>query len=57
MVSGLGLTYGAIDLIEDEQDVFWFLECNPNGQWAWIEQRTQLPIASAIVDWLSVDRR
>lgn len=57
MVSDLGLTYGAIDLIEDEQGVFWFLECNPNGQWAWIEQRTQLPIASAIVDWLSVDRR
>lgn len=57
MVRDLGLVYGAIDLIEDEHNAFWFLECNPNGQWAWIEQRTELPLADAIVDWLEVDRR
>jgi len=30
-----------------------FLEINPNGQWAWIENETGLPIASAIADALT----
>jgi len=46
------LRFGAIDLVFDVDGVFWFLECNPNGQWAWIENRTGLPIAAAIVDEL-----
>ena len=49
IVKRLGLRYGAIDLVLDESGEFWFLECNPNGQWAWVENRTGLPIASAIV--------
>lgn len=48
----LGLRYAAIDLVEDLNGEIWFLEANPNGQWAWIEQRTGLPIAAAIVDAL-----
>jgi glutathione synthase/RimK-type ligase-like ATP-grasp enzyme len=50
IVARLGLRYGAIDLVLDRRGQFWFLECNPNGQWAWIENRTALPIAAAIVD-------
>ncbi len=46
------LRFGAIDLVLDDEGQFWFLECNPNGQWAWIENRTGMPIASAIVDEL-----
>ena len=42
------LRFGAIDMVRDQHDEFWFLECNPNGQWAWIENRTGLPIADAI---------
>jgi glutathione synthase/RimK-type ligase-like ATP-grasp enzyme len=49
----LGLRYAAIDLIEDQAGDFWFLEANPNGQWGWIEMRTGLPIASALVDALT----
>lgn len=49
IVKRLGLRYGAIDLVLDPSGKFWFLECNPNGQWAWIEHRTKLPIAAAIV--------
>ncbi len=49
IVGRLGLRYGAIDLVLDTFGKFWFLECNPNGQWAWIENRTSLPIAAAIV--------
>lgn len=48
----LDLRYGAIDLIADQDGRYWFLEINPNGQWAWIERRTGLPLSSAIVDEL-----
>lgn len=52
LVRALDLRFGAIDLIRDKEGEFWFLECNPNGQWAWIENRTALPITAAIVDEL-----
>lgn len=53
----LDLRFGAIDLICDRMGGYWFLEINPNGQWAWIENRTGLPIASAIVDALAAPER
>lgn len=52
----LGLRFGAIDLVRTPEGEHWFLEINPNGQWAWIEQRTGLPIAAAIVDELAKGR-
>lgn len=52
VTTALGLRFSAIDLVEDRDGAFWFLEANPNGQWAWIEQRTGAPIAAAIVDGL-----
>ncbi|ANB34612.1 glutathione synthase/RimK-type ligase-like ATP-grasp enzyme [Rhodovulum sulfidophilum] len=48
----LGLQYGAIDLVCDTDGLYWFLEINPNGQWAWIERRTGSQISQAIVDTL-----
>lgn len=53
ITKALDLRYSAIDLIEDSNGEHWFLEANPNGQWAWIEQRTSAPISAAIVDGLS----
>ena len=52
----LGLRFAAIDLVEDLDGRFWFLEANPNGQWAWIEQKTGAPVTAAIVDALSGGR-
>lgn len=52
LTEALGLRYGAIDLIRDTTGRDWFLEINPNGQWAWIERRTGVPLAAAIVDAL-----
>lgn len=49
LTRALDLRYGAIDLIADRDGRHWFLEINPNGQWAWIERRTGLPLAEAIV--------
>lgn len=52
LVRMLGLRFGAVDLILDQDGRYWFLEVNPNGQWAWIENRTGLPLTRAIVDEL-----
>ncbi|MFD2631261.1 hypothetical protein [Idiomarina piscisalsi] len=52
LTSKLNLRFSAIDLVCDQKGNYWFLEINPNGQWAWIENKTNLPIASAIVDEL-----
>ncbi|MCJ2376058.1 hypothetical protein LNL84_04345 [Vibrio sp. ZSDZ34] len=48
----LGLKFGAIDLIRDATGKHWFLEINPNGQWAWIENQTRSPISQKIVEEL-----
>jgi glutathione synthase/RimK-type ligase-like ATP-grasp enzyme len=47
-----GLRFSAIDLVLDHEGRYWFLELNPNGQWAWIERRVGLPISSAIAEEL-----
>lgn len=58
LVQQLDLRFGAIDLVLDTEGRHWFLECNPSGQWAWIENRTGAPISSAIVDELErIDRK
>ncbi|MGP5368562.1 hypothetical protein ACTXN4_14045 [Pseudomonas helleri] len=56
LVHCLNLRYGAIDLVCDRDEKLWFLEINPNGQWAWIENQTGYPIAAAIVDELEMIR-
>ena len=49
-----GLKYAAIDLIQTLQGKFFFLELNPNGQWAWIEQKAGHPIRDALIDCLEL---
>lgn len=49
LTRSLGLRFGALDFVLDPKGQLWFLEINPNGQWAWIETRTGHPIAAAIV--------
>jgi len=53
LVRHLDLGFGAIDLVRDASGQLWFLEINPNGQWAWIERQAGLPISAAIVDVLT----
>lgn len=52
IVKRLNLRFGAIDIIKDLNGNYIFLEINPNGQWAWIETQTQLPISDAIINEL-----
>jgi glutathione synthase/RimK-type ligase-like ATP-grasp enzyme len=47
-----GLQFGAIDLARRPDGGHTFFEINPNGQWAWVEQRTGLPLRAALADLL-----
>lgn len=48
----LGCYFGAFDFIESVEGEYYFLECNLNGQWLWIEELTGLPIAKSIASYL-----
>ena len=45
----MGLKYGAFDLIEQPDGATIFLECNPNGQYGWLEDALGFSISHAIV--------
>lgn len=44
MLVKLGLKFGAFDFIRDANGVYWFLEVNPNGQWAFVVDTAGLQI-------------
>ncbi len=53
LVKKLGLEFGAIDMIITPAERFIFLEINPNGQWAWIQQMCpELPLRETLADIL-----
>lgn len=52
MVRGYHLRFATADLIVTPDGSWVFLELNPNGQWAWIETLTRLPLTQALVDEL-----
>lgn len=49
----MGLNFGCFDFVVTPSGQYVFLECNPNGQWLWVELSTGLKIADAIADFLS----
>lgn len=52
LVRSLGLRFGAIDLVLRPDRKHVFLEINPNGQWAWMEQLLGLPMRKALIETL-----
>ncbi|GGN96243.1 ATP-grasp ribosomal peptide maturase [Streptomyces albiflavescens] len=48
-----GLAYAAFDFAEDEEGIWWFLECNQGGQFGFVELETGQPISEAVALWLS----
>ncbi|MDA0565262.1 ATP-grasp ribosomal peptide maturase [Streptomonospora sp. S1-112] len=46
------LRFGCFDFALRPDGAAVFLECNPNGQWAWLEDETGLPMAAALADLL-----
>ena len=47
-----GLVFGAFDFALTESGEWVFIECNPSGQWAWMEPPTGLPMTAALADLL-----
>ena len=47
-----GLNFGCFDIAVTPSGEFVFFECNPNGQWLWIEEFTGAPIGKAIAELL-----
>ena len=48
----LNLNFGCFDFIVTPEDKYIFLECNPNGQWGWIEDECKIPMSEALIDCL-----
>ncbi|MDO4211490.1 MAG: hypothetical protein Q4D23_07215 [Bacteroidales bacterium] len=48
----LNLNFGCFDFIVTPEDELLFLECNPNGQWGWIEDVCHVPMSEAMADCL-----
>jgi len=48
-----GLRFGAFDFAEQSDGSFVFLECNPAGQWGWLEPPTGLRITESLVKLLA----
>lgn len=46
------ISFGCFDFVVTPKGDYVFLECNPNGQWLWVEEETGLNISGAIAKWL-----
>lgn len=51
----LDLRFAALDFAVSPDEHWWFLELNPNGQWAFVQDATGQPIAAAIADALQTE--
>lgn len=52
MMDKLNLKFGAFDFIVNN-DKYYFLEINPNGQWYWLEEALNLNISESIFNYLA----
>lgn len=50
LMVAFGLEYGSLDFIVDWNDKLIFLEVNPTGDWAYIEDATGMPITAAVTN-------
>ncbi|WHM36331.1 ATP-grasp ribosomal peptide maturase [Streptomyces sp. BPTC-684] len=51
-LKAFGLVFGAFDFTLAKTGTWWFLECNPNGQWAFVDNPTCQTITRALADTL-----
>lgn len=52
-LSRFGLLFAAFDFSVAQDGTWWFLEANPNGLWAWLEETVGVPVAAAIAELLA----
>lgn len=48
-----GLEFGAFDFTVTPHGDWVFLECNPSGQWLWLQEHVGIPIAAALAELLA----
>lgn len=46
------LAFGAFDFVVDRAGTLWWMECNPNGEWGWLTEAIEVPIADALAELL-----
>ncbi len=51
-LAAFGLVYGAFDFVVGPAG-YVFLECNPGGQYGWLEAHTGTPVTAALADLLT----
>jgi len=56
MLKRLGLVYGAFDFVRTPTGELVFLEVNPTGEWAWLEERLGFPMRDAFIQVFYGDR-
>lgn len=50
LMGSYGLRFAAMDFVVDRDGEWYFLEINPNGQWAWLDIQGTTDIASRFVE-------
>jgi hypothetical protein len=53
LIEEYGLRFATADFAVDADGEWWFLEINPNGQWAWLEERTDVDLTGRLVRTLT----
>lgn len=53
LTQSLNLRFSCIDMIRTQDGNYYFLELNPNGEWAWIEETLNYPISESIINLLA----
>jgi len=43
----VGWLWGSMDVIVDQNGDYWFLECNPQGQWGWLDREGKITHSKA----------
>lgn len=56
LMKAMGLVYAAFDLCVTQDGQYVFFELNPQGQFLWLEEALELPIARAMAMLLAVTR-
>lgn len=56
-MSTFGLSFGAFDFAVTTDSEWIMFECNPFGQYGWLEDALDLPITSALADLLESGAR
>lgn len=52
-LDALGLSFGAFDFAIDGDGAWWCFECNPAGQWLWLEHQADVRISATLAELLT----